>query len=95
MVGFLSRSVERAGSVAQIVGYADDRGDATANSRLAEQRAVAVRSFLVVQGIDQSRLTAMSGGEHDTLRDDGTRSDRTGNRRVEIRVQKSQMESLR
>ena len=50
-------------TVAQIVGHADDRGDATANSRLAEQRAAAVRSYLVVQGIDPSRLTAVSAGE--------------------------------
>ena len=39
-------------TVALIVGHADDRGDATTNSRLAEQRADAVRGYLVVQGID-------------------------------------------
>lgn len=70
---------------AQIVGHADDRGDAAANSRLAGQRAAVVRSYLMVQGIDQSRLTAVSGAEDKA---------RAGNRRVEILVQKSAMETL-
>ena len=67
-------------TVALIVGHADDRGDATANFRLAEQRAAAVRSYLVVQGIDASRLTAASGGERA--------------RSVTILVQKSPTEPL-
>ena len=81
-------------TVAQIVGHADDRGDATTNARLAEQRAAAVRSYLVVQGIDESRLTAVSGGEDQPRLDNRTQADRAGNRRVQIRVQKSPMESL-
>jgi OOP family OmpA-OmpF porin len=73
-------------TIAQIVGHADDRGDAAANSRLAEQRATVVRSYLMVQGIDQSRLTAVSGAEDKA---------RAGNRRVAILVQKSPMETVR
>jgi outer membrane protein OmpA-like peptidoglycan-associated protein len=76
-------------TVAQIVGYADDRGDATANSRLAEQRAAAVRAYLVSQRIDASRLTAGSA-EGDALPGGRTQSGRATNRRVEILVQKSQ-----
>jgi outer membrane protein OmpA-like peptidoglycan-associated protein len=82
-------------AVAQIVGHADDRGDATADSRLAEQRAVAVRSYLIVQGIDQSRLTAASGAEEQPLLDKRTPADRAANRRVQILVQNDQMEPLR
>ena len=67
-------------TIAQVVGYADDRGDATMNSRLAEQRAAAVRSYLVDQGIEPARLTVLA---------------RAGNRRVEILVQRSPMEPLR
>lgn len=81
-------------TVAQIVGHADDRGDATTNARLAGQRAAAVRSYLVVQGIDESRLTAVSGGADKPRLDDRTQADRAANRRVEIRVQKSTMESV-
>jgi outer membrane protein OmpA-like peptidoglycan-associated protein len=72
-------------TIAQIVGHADDRRDAATNSRLAGQRAAVVRSYLIVQGIDQSRLTAVSGAE------DKTRAD---NRRVAILVQRSTMEAL-
>jgi outer membrane protein OmpA-like peptidoglycan-associated protein len=80
-------------TVARIVGHADDRGDATVNSRLAEQRAAAVRTYLVGQGIDPSRLTADSPGEDNPLLDSRTQSGGAGNRRVEIVVQKSQIES--
>lgn len=73
-------------TVAQIVGHADDRADVAGNSRLAEQRAAAVRSYLIVQGIDQSRLTAVSGAE--PLPDNGVQYERAANRRVEILVQK-------
>ena len=77
-----------------ILHGAYDRGDATANSRLAEQRAAAVRSYLVVQGIEPSRLTAVSRGADTPLRDNAIQSGRAGNRRVEILVQKSPMESV-
>ncbi len=79
-------------TVALIVGHADDRGDATTNSRLAEQRADAVRGYLVVQGIDPARLTTVSRGEDSPLRADRTQSDRAGNRRVTIVVRRSQLE---
>ena len=72
-------------TIAQIVGHADDSRDATANSRLAGQRAAVVRSYLIVQGIDQSRLTAVSGAEDKA---------RAGDRRVAILVQRSTMEAL-
>lgn len=80
---------------AQIVGHADDRGDAMANSRLAEQRAAAVRGYLVGQGIDPLRLTVVSRAEDNPLLDSRTQADRAGSRRVQILVQKSQMEPVR
>jgi outer membrane protein OmpA-like peptidoglycan-associated protein len=71
---------------AHIVGHADDGGDKASNFRLAEQRAAVVRSYLIVQGIEQSRLTTMNGGKDEPLWDNST--GRAGNRRVEILVQK-------
>lgn len=46
-------------STAQVTGYADSStGTADANQRLAEQRAEAVKSYLVTRhGIDPSRIT--------------------------------------
>ena len=82
-------------TLAQVVGYADEHGDAAMNSRLAEQRAAAVRSYLLVQGIDPSRLNVVSSGEDSALLNKSTQSARAGNRRVEIRVQRSPMEPLR
>jgi outer membrane protein OmpA-like peptidoglycan-associated protein len=81
-------------TVALIVGYADDRGDATTNSRLAAQRADAVRGYLVAQGIDPARLTIVSRAEDSPLLANRTQSDRAGNRRVAIVVQKSPLEPV-
>ena len=75
-------------TVAQIVGYADDRGDEAANSRLAGQRAAAVRAYLISRRIDPLRLTAGSG-EGNALSPGRTQSDRANNRRVQILVQKA------
>jgi outer membrane protein OmpA-like peptidoglycan-associated protein len=75
-------------TIAHIVGHADDGGDKASNSRLAEQRAAVVRSYLIVQGIEQSRLMAMNDGEDKPLRDNSTQAGAAGNRRVEILVQK-------
>ena len=79
-------------TVAQIIGHADDRSDATANARLAGERAAAVRSYLIVQGIDESRLTAVNAGEERPL---PLRNNSTpgvdGNRRVQILVQKPEL----
>lgn len=81
-------------TVALIVGHADDRGDATTNSRLAGQRADAVRGYLVAQGIDPARLTTVSRGEDSPLPANRTQSERGGNRRVAIVVQKSPTEPV-
>jgi hypothetical protein len=53
----------------------------------------AVRSYLVVRGIAPSRLTVVSREEDNPLRDNSTQSGGAGNRRVEILVQKPQLES--
>ncbi|HEX5718811.1 MAG TPA: OmpA family protein, partial [Thermoanaerobaculia bacterium] len=46
-------------STAQVIGYADGAtGSQSANQRIAEQRAEAVKSYLVTRhGIDPSRIT--------------------------------------
>jgi len=43
-------------TMARVIGYADDRGEANSNARLAEERAAATRSFLISQRIAQWHL---------------------------------------
>jgi OmpA-OmpF porin, OOP family len=46
-----------------IEGHTDGVGDADANKALSERRAAAVRTYLIQQGVDGSRLVAIGYGE--------------------------------
>jgi len=69
-----------------IEGHTDNSGSAEFNQTLSEQRANAVRSYLVSQGLDTSSLTAQGLGEHNPVADNNTDEGRQKNRRVEIIV---------
>ena len=46
-----------------IEGHADERGSREYNLALGEQRATAVRDYLVIQGIDSDRIKVISYGK--------------------------------
>jgi OmpA-OmpF porin, OOP family len=46
-----------------IEGHTDGVGDASANKALSERRAAAVRTYLIQQGVEGSRLVAIGYGE--------------------------------
>jgi outer membrane protein OmpA-like peptidoglycan-associated protein len=46
----------------QVVGFASTIGSDAANQTLAQQRAAAVEAQLIADGVDASRVTAMSRG---------------------------------
>ena len=50
-----------------VVGHADQRGDERANYLLSEQRAQAVVSYLVGQGVEPSRMASRAVGEADLI----------------------------
>jgi OOP family OmpA-OmpF porin len=50
-----------------VVGHSDQRGEERANYLLSEQRAQAVVSYLVGQGVDPSRLASRAVGEADLI----------------------------
>jgi len=50
-----------------IVGHADRMGPGKYNQKLSEQRAEAVRDYLLAQGLDGSRLTAFGVGNTEPL----------------------------
>ncbi len=51
------------GAMASIAGHADDRGTVEYNLALGQRRAVAVRDYLMWQGIAANRLHTISYGE--------------------------------
>jgi len=70
-----------------ITGHTDDRGAAAYNQYLSEQRAQAVRSYFIEQGIDGNMIRAVGKGESDPVANNATAAGRAQNRRVEIDFQ--------
>ncbi len=70
----------------KIEGHTDNAGNDDANMKLSEDRAEAVKTYLVSKGISADRITAEGFGETMPIADNGTAAGRTKNRRVEIKV---------
>jgi OOP family OmpA-OmpF porin len=68
----------------RVEGHTDSVGDETYNEQLGQRRADSVRQFLVDQGIDGGRITAVSFGETQPEVSNDTPEGRAQNRRVEI-----------
>jgi len=68
----------------QIEGYTDSTGTAELNQKLSEQRANAVRDYLMAQGLDTSNLTAVGYGMNYPVAPNNTAAGRKQNRRVEL-----------
>jgi outer membrane protein OmpA-like peptidoglycan-associated protein len=70
----------------QVEGYTDNIGSDAYNQTLSEQRADAVRDYLVSQGVSQSNIAAAGYGKADPVADNSTNSGRAENRRVQLVV---------
>lgn len=67
-------------------GRTDGSSDAQAESRIARDRAAAVRDYLVAAGVDAARIRATYQPEGDHAADNTAAAGRALNRRVEIEV---------
>ncbi len=72
----------------EIGGHTDDQGADAANVTLSQNRANAVRDYLVAKGITASRLTSMGYGEAKPIAPNRMESGRALNRRVEFQIVK-------
>jgi outer membrane protein OmpA-like peptidoglycan-associated protein len=70
----------------EIQGHTDARGSETANQRLGEERAEAVRLFMNQHGVPLNRMSTISYGKADPVADNKNRTDRAQNRRVVLVV---------
>ncbi len=68
----------------QVEGYTDSTGTMELNQKLSEQRANAVRDFLMQQGINTNNMTAVGYGENYPVASNATAAGRKMNRRVEL-----------
>lgn len=69
-----------------IDGHTDNTGTEAKNQTLSEQRANAVKAYLVKKGVDEARLTAEGFGQTKPVADNKTATGRTKNRRVELNL---------
>ncbi len=70
----------------EIAGHTDSDGDDAANLVLSQQRADAVKQYLVKKGIAANRMTAKGYGESHPTADNATATGKQQNRRTEIRI---------
>ncbi len=69
-----------------IDGHTDSRGSDAMNQRLSENRANAVRDYLIGRGTDTERLRGVGYGETKPIDSNRTRRGRAANRRVEFNI---------
>jgi len=69
-----------------VAGHTDNTGSDNYNQRLSEQRAYAVKDYLVTYGVKSPRLTARGLGESQPVSSNGNPDGRQQNRRVEIQI---------
>ncbi len=93
----LAKSFKGLNDVAQIMkddpqlklaidGHTDNVGGDEFNQKLSENRAGAVRDYLIKRGIDESRLIVTGHGESEPIADNKTAAGRQKNRRVEMKL---------
>jgi outer membrane protein OmpA-like peptidoglycan-associated protein len=70
----------------QVEGYTDNIGSDEYNQKLSEERADAVRDYLVSQSVPDANITAQGYGKTHPIADNSTNSGRAQNRRVELVV---------
>ncbi len=76
--------------VVEIEGHTDNQGSETNNLRLSQQRADAVRAYLVAHGVAPERVIAKGYGPTQPIADNATQDGRHLNRRVVFTIQKRQ-----
>jgi OmpA-OmpF porin, OOP family len=69
-------------------GHTDADGKDSANLTLSENRAAAVKNYLIEKGIDSSRLSSQGFGETKPIASNKTKAGKALNRRVEVILQK-------
>lgn len=77
---------EYSSSNVEIQGYTDSDGSAVRNKELSQQRADAVKNYLVEKGISASRLTAVGYGPENPVAPNTSSANKSLNRRIEFKL---------
>lgn len=76
--------------VVELQGHTDNLGPDAYNLILSQDRANAVKAYLIGKGVEPERMVARGYGERQPAADNGTEDGRTRNRRVEMKVLREQ-----
>jgi OmpA-OmpF porin, OOP family len=71
-----------------IEGHTDSDGSDAANQKLSEDRAAAVKDYLVSKGINSARLSSKGFGESMPIDTNKTKAGKANNRRTEVKLVK-------
>ncbi len=77
---------ENPGLKIRIEGHTSNVGNADANMTLSENRANAVKDYLVNKGISADRITVEGFGDTQPISDNKTAAGRKKNTRVDLRM---------
>lgn len=69
-----------------IEGHTSNQGNYDMNMKLSDDRAAAVRSYLILKGIGEERLSSEGYGPNKPIADEKTLAGRALNRRVELKL---------
>ena len=69
-----------------LTGHTDNIGSEKFNLRLSRERALAVKEYLVLQGVDSAKIMTDGKGLSEPLNENKTEEDRAKNRRVELHI---------
>ncbi len=84
--------IKKATSV-RVVGHTDSRGSVAYNQGLSERRAASVRNYLVELGVPSNIISAYGEGEMNPVATNDTAEGRQQNRRVDVTVSGTAVES--
>lgn len=70
----------------ELSGHTDNVGNDASNKALSQKRADACKSYLVAQGVDESRLESVGYGEDKPVASNDTAEGQAQNRRVEFTI---------
>ena len=73
-------------SYLEVAGHTDSQGRAEHNQRLSERRAESVKTFVVAEGINSTRIKARGYGETIPVASNDTPEGQQMNRRVELKI---------
>jgi outer membrane protein OmpA-like peptidoglycan-associated protein len=71
----------------EVSGHTDNTGDAAENKKLSQERAEAVKAYLVEKGVEVARIAAVGYGDEKPIADNKKKPGQAKNRRIEFRLQ--------